>query len=623
MYLCVTRQAQRDKVIIEPRQIPQGESMTTMDYPPSAPDDASDITPELTPAPQGKPAGRPYELVVTPTGVQARIRLRGSSVLASPTINRGTAFTLAEREALGLTGLLPTGVSTLEGQLRRVYGQYSEQGSDLRKWVYLANLRDRNEVLFYRLLSEHISEMLPVVYTPTVGLAIERFSHEFRRTRGVYLSADHPEDVETALRNTGLGPDDVDLLVATDSEGILGIGDQGVGGVEISIGKLAVYTAAAGIHPRRVLPVVLDMGTDNLRLLNDDMYLGERHARYRDHRYDDLIEAYVAAVSKLFPSAMLHWEDFGATNARRILNKYSDRVCTFNDDMQGTAAVVLAAILSAIRAAGTKLSDQRIVTYGAGTAGLGIADMMRDQMVREGLTHQEATSRFYPMGSQGLMVDDMPGLLDFQQPYARPRAEVRTWPSGGADRIGLAEVVSQVHPTILIGTSTHAGAFTESIVREMAAHVDRPIIMPLSNPTSKAEALPHDLIAWTDGRVLTATGSPFGPVVHDEVTYQIAQANNALVFPGLGLGVTVAKASRISDAMIAAAADAVARLSDANTRGAALLPPMDDLRAVSAAVAIAVANTAAAEGLARAELTDPIRQVTEAMWRPEYPQIVT
>ena len=322
--------------------------------------------------------------------------------------------------------------------------------------MYLANLRDRNEVLFYRLLTEHISEMLPVVYTPTVGLAIERFSQEFRRTRGVYLSVDHPEDVETALRNTGLGPNDVDLLVATDSEGILGIGDQGVGGIEISIGKLAVYTAAAGIHPRRVLPVVLDMGTDNVKLLNDDMYLGARHARIRDQRYDDLIDAYVNAVSKLFPDAMLHWEDFGATNARRILNKYADQVCTFNDDMQGTAAVVMAAVLAGIRATGSRLRDQRIVIHGAGTAGLGIADMLRDQMIREGLTPQEATSRFYPLTREGLLVDDMPGLLDFQLPYARSREVVRGWPSGSGP-IGLAQVVAHAHPTILIGTSTQAG----------------------------------------------------------------------------------------------------------------------------------------------------------------------
>src|SRR5664279_4564086 len=300
----------------------------------------------------------PYQLIATPEGVVARINLRGSTVLGAPTINRGTAFTLEERDALGLTGLLPTGVSTLEGQLRRVYAQYSEQSTDLRKWVYLANLRDRNEVLFYRLLTDHISEMLPVVYTPTVGPAIERFSQEFRRTRGIYLSVDHPEDVETALRNTGLGSEDVDLLVATDAEGILGIGDQGVGGIEISIGKLAVYTAAAGIHPHRVLPVVLDVGTDNLKLLTDDMYLGVRHARIRDRRYDDLIDAYVTAVSTMFPTAMLHWEDFGASNARRILNKYADQVCTFNDDMQGTGAVVLAAVSSAVRAVGSRMIDQ-------------------------------------------------------------------------------------------------------------------------------------------------------------------------------------------------------------------------------------------------------------------------
>ncbi len=563
--------------------------------------------------------GAAYQLTATPGGFAARIHARGSAVLSSPTINRGTAFTLTERDALGLTGLLPTGVTTLEGQLRRVYEQYLEQANDLRKWVYLANLRDRNEVLFYRLLTDHISEMLPVVYTPTVGLAIERFSHEYRRPRGVYLSVDHPEDVETAFRNTGLGPDDVDLLVATDSEGILGIGDQGVGGIEISIGKLAVYTAAAGIHPSRVLPVVLDMGTDNLKLLNDDMYLGERHARVRDERYDDLIQAYVATVSRMFPRAMLHWEDFGATNARRILNKYADQVCTFNDDMQGTAAVVLAAAFAAVRAAGSRIRDQRVVIYGAGTAGLGIADMMRDEMIRQGLSPEEATRRFYPLTRSGLLTDDMPDLLDFQVRYARPRSEVAHWAAG--DSIGLADVVAHAHPTLMIGTSTHAGAFTESIVRDMAAHTERPIIMPLSNPTSKCEAVPADLIAWTDGRVLTATGSPFAPVVHEGRTFHIAQANNALVFPGLGLGVTVARATRISDRMIAAAAAAVAGMSDATSLGSPLLPPMDQLRMASAAVAIAVAGAAVEEDLATATLDHPIQQVHQAMWRPDYPLI--
>ncbi len=563
-----------------------------------------------------------YELISRPGGVAARIRARGSAVLATPTINRGTAFTPGEREALGLTGLLPTGVSTLEGQLRRVHAQYLEQANDLRKWVYLANLRDRNEVLFYRLLTEHISEMLPVVYTPTVGLAIERFSHEFRRPRGVFLSVDHPEEVETALRNTDLGPDDVDLLVATDSEGILGIGDQGVGGIEIAIGKLAVYTAAAGIHPRRVLPVVLDMGTDNLRLLNDEMYLGARHARVRDQRYDDLIDAYVTVAGKLFPQAMLHWEDFGATNARRILNRYAGQVCTFNDDMQGTAAVVLAAAMSAVRMAGSAIRDQRVVIHGAGTAGLGIADMMRDQMIREGLSPQEATGRFYGLDSGGLLIEGAVRLLDFQVPYARSRGEVAEWAHAGPDGgVGLAEVVARVRPTMLIGTSTQAGAFTEAIVRDMAAHNERPIIMPMSNPTSRCEALPSDLFAWTDGRVLTATGSPFPPVLHRGRSRPIAQANNALIFPGLGLGVTVSRARRISDAMIAAAAGAVARTTSSSGPDGPLLPPMEDLRAVSAAVAIAVASAAAEEGLAQVELSNPIQQVQDAMWRPEYPTI--
>jgi malate dehydrogenase (oxaloacetate-decarboxylating) len=566
------------------------------------------------------PAGT-YELVQSADGYVARIHARGAAVLATPRINRGTAFTFEERRELGLTGLLPMGVSTLDQQVRRTYAQYRSQPNDLAKWVYLANLRDRNEVLFYRLLSDHIEEMLPVVYTPTVGLAIERFSHEFRRSRGVYLSVDHPAEVEIALRNTELGAEDVDLLVATDSEGILGIGDQGVGGIEISIGKLAVYTAAAGIHPSRVLPVVLDMGTDNLTLLNDEMYLGERHARVRDERYDQLVDAYVTAAGKLFPNAMLHWEDFGASNARRILDRYAGECCTFNDDMQGTAAVVLAAAFSAVRSAGSRMRDQRVVIHGAGTAGLGVADMLRDQMVREGLSQEEATRRFWALGRRGILADDrLEHLRDFQAPYARPWSEVADWSPAGT-RPGLAEVVRQVQPTMLIGTSTQAGAFTEQIVRDMAAHCSRPIIMPLSNPTSKTEALPADVLRWTDGRALVATGSPFAPVVLDEVTYEIAQANNALVFPGLGLGVTVARASRISDRMIVAAADAVARLSDATQLGSPLLPPVRDLRPVSAAVAIAVAKAAEQEGLARVPLDDPIQQVHQAMWRPEYPRL--
>jgi malate dehydrogenase (oxaloacetate-decarboxylating) len=562
----------------------------------------------------------PYDLVATPDGYIVRIRARGYAVLTSPFINRGTAFTLDERRRLGLTGLLPGAVSTMEAQGRRVLAQYHRQPDDLARNVYLANLRDRNEILFYRLLTEHIEDMLPIVYTPTVGQAIERFSHEYRRPRGVYLSVDHIDDVETSLRNTGLGPDDVDLIVATDAEGILGIGDQGVGGIEIAIGKLAVYTAAAGIHPRRVIPLVLDVGTDNVALLSDEMYLGTRHSRIRDQRYDDLLDAYVEAACRLFPNAMLHWEDFGARNARRILSRYADRCCTFNDDMQGTAAVVLAAVLAALRTTGSRMRDQRVVIHGAGTAGLGIADVMREVMVGEGLTREEATSRFWALGRRGLLTRDRASqLLDFQLPYARPARETAGWqrnPDGG---VGLASVVSQARPTILIGTSTQAGAFTREIVTMMAETVDRPIIMPLSNPTSRCEAHPADLIRWTEGRALVATGSPFPPVDYHGREHRIAQANNALVFPGLGLGVTVSQARRISDGMLAAAADAVAKLSDPTVPGAPLLPPVSDLREVSAAVGAAVAAAAVKEGLARVPVDDPVGQARRAMWRPEYP----
>ena len=470
-------------------------------------------------------------------------------------LNRGTAFTLAEREALGLTGLLPDGVSTIERHLHRVYAQYLRQPDDLAKNIFLGHVRDRNEVLFYRLLTEHISEMLPIVYTPTVGTVIERYSLEFGRPRGVYLSVDHPDQVETAFRNYGLGPDEVDLIVATDSEGILGIGDWGVGGIAIAVGKLAVYTAAAGLHPRRVIPVVLDAGTDNQGLLAEEMYLGIRHPRVRGERYDELIEAYVSTATRLFPNALLHWEDFGAANAHRILMKYAGTCCTFNDDIQGTAAVVLAAALCAVRAAGTRMRDQTVVIHGAGTAGIGIADVLRQVMIDDGLSPDEATARFYALGSKGLLTSDYPGKLrDFQVPYARPAAEVADWQRDEDGRIGLAEVVTRSRPTMLIGTSTQPGAFSEAIVTEMAAHVARPIIMPLSNPTSHSEAQAADLIAWTGGRALIATGSPFPPVDYDGVQYQVAQANNALIFPGLGLGVTVSRARRVSDGMLAAAA---------------------------------------------------------------------
>jgi malate dehydrogenase (oxaloacetate-decarboxylating) len=563
---------------------------------------------------------RPFEL--DQTGTVARVRLRGTSVLSSPMLNRGTAFTLAEREALGLTGLLPGGVSTIEGQLRRVYAQYLRQPDDLAKSLHLGQIRNRNEVLFYRLLAEHIHEMLPIVYTPTIGTVIERYSLEFARPRGVYLSVDHPDQVETAFRNYGLEADEVDLIVATDSEGILGIGDWGVGGIAIADGKLAVYTAAAGLHPRRVIPVVLDTGTDNQALLAEDMYLGSRHPRVRDERYDQLIDAYVSTAAKLFPHAMLHWEDFGAANARRILLKYAGSHCTFNDDIQGTAAVVLAAALGATRAAGTAMRDQVIVIHGAGTAGIGIADALRQVMIDDGLSPDEAMSRFYALGSKGLLADGYPGTLrDFQVPYARTAAEVAGWDRDADGRIGLAEVVTRSRPTMLIGTSTQPGAFSEPIVTAMAGYAERPVIMPLSNPTSRSEAQAADLITWTGGRALIATGSPFPPVTYGGVEYQVAQANNALIFPGLGLGVTVARARRVSDAMLAAAANALAGLADVTHPGAAVLPPVTSLREVSAAVAEAVARAAVAEGLADVPLDGLAERVRAAMWEPAYPVV--
>jgi malate dehydrogenase (oxaloacetate-decarboxylating) len=564
---------------------------------------------------------RPFELVPSGDGWVVRARVRGGLVLSSPLLNRGTAFSLEERKALGLTGLLPSAVSTMEAQLRRVYGQYQRQPDDLAKNGYLSALRDRNEVLFYRLLCEHIEEMLPIVYTPTVGTAIERFSYEFGRPRGVYLSIHDLDEVETALANTGLGQDDVDLIVATDAEGILGIGDWGVGGIQIAIGKLAVYIAAAGLHPRRVIPVVLDCGTDNPALLGDEMYLGNRHPRVRGEAYDKLIDTYVTAATKLFPHAMLHWEDLGTNNARRVLERYAPVSCTFNDDMQGTAAVVLAAAFTAVRAAGTRMRDQTVVIHGAGTAGIGIASALRQVMIDDGLSRAEATARFYATGRNGLLTSDQATMRDFQVGYARPAAEVAGWQRDADGRIGLAEVVAHARPTMLIGTSTRPGAFTEAMVRGMAAHTERPIIMPLSNPTSLSEARPADLIHWTGGRALVATGSPFPPVSYDGQSYQIAQANNALIFPGLGLGVTVARARRVSDGMLAAAAGAVASMSDATQPGTSLLPSVTSLRAVSAAVAAAVARAAQTEGLAQASLPDPDGQVRAAMWEPEYPQL--
>ncbi|OFS13269.1 NAD-dependent malic enzyme [Kytococcus sp. HMSC28H12] len=552
-----------------------------------------------------------------------QIAVRGRQVLARPMLNRGSAFSPEDRDALGLRGLIPPAVNTIDGQVRRCYGQFQMQPTNLAKYVYLNSLQDLNEILFHRLVAEHLDEMMPIIYTPTVGEAIQQFSSTFDRQRGIYLSIeDHggAEGIASALAAYGNGPDDVDIVVVTDSEGILGIGDQGVGGIRIAIGKSAVYTTAAGIHPMRVLPVVLDVGTDNPALLHDPNYLGLRRDRVRGEEYEAFIGDFVEAVQERFPKALLHWEDFGASNAHSILETYRDQVCSFNDDIQGTAAVVVASALAACKAKGEQLSDQRVVIHGAGTAGIGIADLMRDIMISEGLDADEATRRFWGLGSRGL-IHTGGRMRPFQERYARPTDELADWQADEDGNYSLAETVRQAKPTLLIGTSAQAGAFTEEIVREMTSVTERPIILPLSNPTAKAEAVPEDLLEWTDGGALIATGSPFKPVVRDEVTYTIAQANNALVFPGMGLGTVAVRATRLTDGMITAAAQAVADMTTVGTQGAAVLPSMRELRSVSAAVAERVAAAAVEEGVATLELDNPRETIANLMWTPEYPEV--
>ena len=564
-----------------------------------------------------------YEVLPGGHGTRVLIKARGRHVLGNPRINRGTAFTWEERRALGLVGLLPTNVTPIELQLRRAYERFNKAETALERFAYLQALRERNTVLFYRLLSDHLPEMMPIVYTPTIGEAIKQFSLWYQAFGGIFVSIDRPDEIEQALENSGAGPEDVDLLIVTDSEGILGIGDQGVGGVQICMGKKSLYTAAAGIDPDRILAIVLDVGTDNLRLLNDELYLGERHARIRGARYDEFVDRFVSVVHAKFPHAMLHWEDFGANNAHRLLHTYRGDICTFNDDIQGTAAVVASAVLAGVKSRRQRLRDQRFVIHGGGTAGIGIADLLVDLMVKEGLTADEARSRFWVTSSRGLVTDDATmKFRDFQRPYARGIGELTGWELEHPGHHLLADIVANVHPSVLIGTSGQPGSFTEPIVRDMAAHVDRPLIFPLSNPTSLAEAVPEDLIKWTDGRALIATGSPFPPVAYEGTAFTIAQANNALVFPGLGLGVAVCRANRVTDSMIAASAEAVASLSVVQRRGDSLLPSVQDLRRVSSTVALAVAAAAEDDGVAERPLTHPVEQVFDAMWQPQYPELI-
>ena len=550
----------------------------------------------------------------TPPAVETE--LRGRQLLADPRLTHGVAFTEEERQAFGLVGLLPPAVLSLDEQAARAYAQFSAQQGDLAKNVFLTLLHERVEVLYFRLLQDHLSEMLPIVYTPTVGEVIQHFSAEFRGTRGVYLSVDHPDAVEASLRASGLGPDDVDLVVATDGEAILGIGDWGVGGIAISIGKLAVYTAAGGIDPGRTLPVVLDVGTNRQSLLEDPLYLGNRHPRVDASSYDAFVETYVQAARRLFPNALLHWEDLGASNAHRVLERYEDQCCTFNDDIQGTGAVALAAVLSALQTTGGRLADQRIVIHGAGTAGTGIAAQLAAAAEEDGA--EDGRRGIWALSSRGLLCASDDKLRDFQRPFARTDTEVAGFARDDEGRIELAEVVRQVRPTILIGTSGQQGSFTEEVVRTMAAHCERPIVLPLSNPTALSEADPAELLTWTEARALVATGSPFPPVTTGTETGVVAQANNALVFPGLGLGAIVARASRITPKMIQAAAHAVADEAGGARPGVSLLPPVDTLRETSAAVAAAVARAAVADGVAARREERFEDAVADAMWEPVY-----
>lgn len=538
--------------------------------------------------------------------------------LEDPIRNRGVGFTTAERESLGLIGRLPAAVLTLDQQAQRAYRQLQNQGTDLARNVYLEQLHDRNETLYFKLLSEHLPELLPIVYDPTIGDAIMQYSHEYRRSRGVFLSIDRPGDIARAFSTLDLGADDVDLIVCSDAEQILGIGDWGVGGIQISVGKLAVYTAAAGVDPRKVIPVSLDVGTDNEGLLNDPLYLGNRHARVRGPQYDAFIKTYLEVASSLFPNALLHFEDFGPGNARRILLQYGDRYRIFNDDMQGTGAITLAAVLAAVRVSGLPMREQKLIVFGAGTAGVGIADQLREAMVRDGATPERATAQVWLIDKQGLLLDSMTDLRDYQKPYARRAADVSGWANGPDGAISLLDTVRNVGPTILLGTSTAHGAFTREVVEAMAARVERPIILPLSNPTSRIEAMPADIIPWSKGKALVATGIPLAPVVYEGVMYSIGQANNALVYPGLGLGTIVARASRVTPGMLVAAAEAVARQVDVAAPGASLLPAIENLRASSATTAAAVVEAATRDGVATVRIDNRVQAVQDAMWQPVY-----
>lgn len=535
-------------------------------------------------------------------------------ILKNPFLNKGTAFTYEERKQLNLIGALPSRIQTLAEQATQAYAQFQSKDKLLEKRIFLMNLFNTNRTLFYYLMGQHIVEFMPIVYDPVVAESIEQYNELFLQPQeAAFISIDDPEQIENALNNAASGRN-IRLVVVTDAEGILGMGDWGVNGVDIAVGKLMVYTAAAGIDPAQVLPVSIDAGTNNQKLLNNPLYLGNRHQRIYGERYDKLIDKFIAAVQKLFPESLLHFEDFGRSNAAKILEKYQDQILTFNDDIQGTGIVVLAGVLGALNISKEKITEQRFLTFGAGTAGVGITQQLMDELMRQGLSAAEARKHFYLVDKQGLLFEDTPDLTPGQKLFVRSRDEF----ANSNELTNLAAVVKAIHPTVMIGTSTQPGTFTEAIVKEMAAHTKRPVIFPLSNPTRLAEAKAADLIKWTNGRALVATGIPAGDVEYQGVTYQIGQANNALVYPGVGFGAIAAAAKVINGETLSAASHALGGIVDPDQPGAAVLPPVAKLQEFSQTIAEVVAQSVIDQGLSKEKLTDAKAAVAQAKWEAKY-----
>ena len=546
-----------------------------------------------------------------------RTKLYGFTLLNHPRLNKGTAFTEEERDAFDLHGLLPPHVGTLEEQVWRRKRVFDALQAPFDKYSFMRDLQDINETLFYALVTTYIREMMPIVYTPTVGEGCQRFSEVWRKPRGLFLSYPNRSRIEQILSHKRY--DNVKCIVVSDGERILGLGDQGAGGMGIPIGKMALYTALGGIHHENCLPVLLDVGTDNEERLANPIYIGWRHHRVRGQEYDEFIETFVSAVEKRWPHVLLQWEDFAGSNAARLLKRYRDRLCTFNDDIQGTAAVVLATLLAAMKSAGVNLKDQRVGILGFGSAGIGIANLLVAALGDEGLSEQEARGRIYAMGRPGLLVEGAEGIHEEQKEFVRPRNDVQGWAVKDAKRIGLEEVVRNAKLTVLIGVAGKAGMFTEDAIRAMAKNTERPIIFPLSNPTSKSEATPEQLLQWTDGKALIGTGSPFEPVKFGGREICIDQTNNSYVFPGLALGIVASRARRVSDAMIMTAARTLAGLSPVEQdRKANLLPPMSKSRELSRVIATAVAKQAIAEGLSSLRESDVDAAIATHVWEPRY-----